>query len=75
MKKTLKYILGIKQLCKLRLKGKHNTVTLLNVYAPTEDKQQFYEDLQTVVDKVPKSDILILYTWSPKCKIRGKTSI
>lgn len=45
------------------------------MYAPTEDKEKFYEDLQTVVDKVPKRDIVILYTWSPKCKISEKTSI
>ena len=51
--------------CKLRIKGKYNNRTLINVYAPTEDKidedkEQFYEDLQSVVDEVPKSDIAII---------------
>ena len=45
------------------------------MYVTTEDKEQFYEDLQTVVDKVPKSDTVILYTWSPKCKIRERRRI
>ena len=67
--RTFKYILGFEtyyeRICKLRIKGKYNTITLINVYAPTEDttdedKEQFYEDLQSVVNKVPKSDIAIL---------------
>jgi hypothetical protein len=38
---------------------------LINAYAPTEDKteeikEQLYDDLQTMVDKVPKSDLIIL---------------
>lgn len=40
-------------------------ITLINVYATTEDKinedkDQVYEDLQIVVDKVPKCDIVII---------------
>jgi hypothetical protein len=27
---------------------------------PTEDKKHFYEDLKSVVDNVPKSDIVII---------------
>jgi len=38
---------------------------LINVYAPTEDhteetKEQFYDNLQYLLDKTPKSDIIII---------------
>jgi hypothetical protein len=38
-------------ICKLRVKGKLCNVTLINIYAPTEDKEkdikeQFYEELR-----------------------------
>ena len=38
---------------------------MINAYAPTEDKteeikKQFYDDLQSMVDKVPKSDLTII---------------
>jgi hypothetical protein len=68
-KKMQKYIILFmaynERLCKLRLKGKFNNISLISVYAPTEDKmeeikEQFYEDLQKVVDSTPKSDIVII---------------
>jgi exonuclease III len=64
MKKIQKHIISYelhnKHLCKLRVKGKYNNITLINAYAPTEDKteeikEQSYDDLQSIVDKVPKS--------------------
>ena len=53
-------------LCKLRIKGKYNNITLINEYVPTEDhtdetKEQFYDNLQYLLDKTPKSDIIIMY--------------
>ena len=54
------------QLCKkIRLKSKYNNLTLINIYAPTEDKmdvekERFYDDLQTVLDRTPKSDTVIV---------------
>ena len=69
MKKIQKYIINFElhneRLCKLRVKKKYNNITLINAYAPTEDKieetkEQFYDDLQSMVDKVPKSDLIII---------------
>jgi exonuclease III len=50
---------------KLRLKDKYNNITLINVYAPTQDhteeiKEQFYNNLQYLLDKTPKNDIIII---------------
>ena len=43
-KKIRKYIINSElhneHLCKLRVKGKYNNITLINAYAPTEDKQR-----------------------------------
>jgi exonuclease III len=68
-KKIQKYIINFDlhndRLCKLRIKGKYNNITLINAYAPTEDKteelkEQFYDDLQCIVDKVTKRDLIII---------------
>ena len=37
----------------------HNSIPKVNMYAPTEDKvdkekEKFYDDLQTVIDRTPK---------------------
>ena len=53
------------RLCKLRIQGNYNNIMLINVYAPTEDhteetKEQFYDNLQYLLDKTPKTDIIIL---------------
>jgi hypothetical protein len=63
-KYTINFELHNKRLCKLRVKGKYN-ITLINAYTPMEDKteeikEQFYDDLQYMVDKVPKSDLIII---------------
>ena len=52
------------RICKIRIKGKYNNITLINVYAPTkghtdEIKEQFYDNLQHLLDKTPKSDTII----------------
>jgi exonuclease III len=69
MKKIQKHIISYElhneRLYKLRVKGKYNNIKLINAYAPTEDeteeiKEQFYDDLQSIVDKVPKSDLTIM---------------
>jgi exonuclease III len=62
MKKIQKYVINFElhneRLCKLRIKGKYNNIMLINAYVPTEDKteeikEQFYDDLRSMVDKVP----------------------
>jgi exonuclease III len=60
LKKIQYYVIGFEpyneQLCKLRIRGKYNNITLINVYAPTEDhteetKEQFYDNLKYLLDK------------------------
>jgi hypothetical protein len=53
------------RLCKIRIKSKYNNLTLINMYAPTEnktdtEKKKFYDDLQTAIDRTPKSDTTIV---------------
>ena len=68
MQKTRTYILGFETynegICKLKIKGKYNNITLINVRTPTldkidEDKEHFYKALQSVVDKVQIGDVVI----------------
>jgi len=52
------------RICKLRIKGKFYTTTLINICTPMEDKEedikeQFYEELQRTQDRVPKHDVTI----------------
>jgi len=53
------------RICKLRIKGKIYYVTLINIYAGTEDKiedinEQFYVELQRTEYRVPKHDVTII---------------
>ena len=53
------------RLCKLRIKGRFNNLITINAHAPTEEKtdeekEKFYEDLQTIHNKIPKHDIVII---------------
>jgi exonuclease III len=52
-------------MCNLRIKGKYHSLSLICVHAPTEDsdntvKEQFFEDLQRIEDRIPKHDATIL---------------
>jgi len=69
MGRTINSVIGFEaineRLCKIRLKGKYNNVTLVNIYAPTEDKadsekENFYEQLQLVIDQIPKIDTTVV---------------
>jgi len=38
-------------------------MTMINMYAPKEDKvdaEKFYDDYQTVIDRTPKSDTILV---------------
>jgi hypothetical protein len=53
------------RLCKIRMKSKYNNMTLINMCAPTEDKtdvekEKVYDDLQTVIDRTPNSDNILV---------------
>jgi exonuclease III len=53
------------RICKLRIKGKFNNLSIVSVHAPTDKKdeegeEKFYEDLQKIHNKIPKHDRVII---------------
>ena len=56
----------------VRFQGKPFNITVIQVYAPTSNAQeaeveQFYEDLQDLLDLTPKKDVLfIIGDWNAK---------
>ena len=56
----------------VRLQGKPFNITVIQVYAPTSNAEeaeveQFYEDLQDLVELTPKKDVLfIIGDWNAK---------
>jgi len=53
------------RICKLRIKGNFYNIPLINIYGPAEDKEedikeQFYEELQRTLDRVPKNDVTFI---------------
>ncbi|CAG9839544.1 unnamed protein product [Diabrotica balteata] len=68
-KRIKNFIIGFKaindRLCILRIKGKFFNISLINVHAPTEEKDEeikdlFYEDLERAYDNCAKNDIKII---------------
>jgi len=68
-KEITKNVMGFEpineRICKIRLKGKYHNITLINIHAPMEEKdddvkKQFYAELQQIQEKVPKHDMLII---------------
>ena len=49
----------------VRFQGKHSIITVIQVYAPTSNAEdaeveQFYEDLQDLLELTPKKDVLFI---------------
>jgi len=65
MKNVIGFEAISERLSKIRIERKYNNLTLINKYDPTGDKteaekEKFYDDLQTTVDRTPKSDTVIV---------------
>ena len=56
----------------VHFQGKPSNITLIQVYAPTSNAEEtevewFYEDLQDLLELIPKKDVLfILGDWNAK---------
>ena len=54
----------------VRLQGKPFNITVIQVYAPTsnaKEAEQFYEDLQGLLELTPKKDVLFITgDWNAK---------
>ena len=54
----------------VRFQGKPFNIMVIQVYAPTsntEEADQFYEDLQDLLELIPKKDVLsIIWDWNAK---------
>jgi len=53
------------RLCSIRIRGETANFTIINIHAPTEEKEEdvkdvYYEELENYIDSVPKQDILII---------------
>jgi len=53
------------KICTIRLKGKFNNITVINVHAPTEEKTEeekdkFYDYFQRTFERVPKHDVVLI---------------
>ena len=61
----------------VRLQGKPFNITVIQVYAPTSNAEeaeveQFYEDLQDLLELTPKKDVLFITgDWSKRRKSRN----
>lgn len=53
------------RLCTLRIQGKYQKITFVNIHAPSEDKdmiikEQFYNELDTIYERIPTYDLKIV---------------
>ena len=58
----------------VRFQGKIFSITVIQVYAPTtnaEEPEQFYDDLQDLLELTPKKDVLfIIGDWNAKEEVK-----
>ena len=58
----------------VRLQGKPFSITVIQAYAPTsnaEEAEQFYEDLQDLLELTPQKDVLsIIGDWNAKGEVK-----
>ena len=57
-------------------KENHSIITVIQVYAPTSNAEEaevelFYEDLQDLLERAPKKDVLfIIGDWNAKVQVK-----
>jgi len=80
-KAVLGYNLKNDRMISVRIQGKPFNTTVIQVYAPTTDAQeaevdQFYEDLQHLLEQTPRKDVLfIIGDWNAKVGSQEITGI
>ncbi|XP_023313011.1 craniofacial development protein 2-like [Anoplophora glabripennis] len=62
---VVQYKLVSNRICLLRLRGKYQKITFLNIHAPHEEadlgsKEEFYNELDRLYEEIPKYDMKIL---------------
>jgi len=53
------------RICKIRLKGKFRSMTVISAHAPTNDKdyqekKRFYEHLEEICNRIPRHDMVTI---------------
>ena len=68
----MQYLDAISKMISIRFRGKPFNIMEIQVYAPTSNAEeakveQFYEDLQDLLELIPKKDVLfIIGDWNAK---------
>src|SRR5436190_19652388 len=62
---VIEFIPISEKICKIRLRGRFRKISMVNIHAPTNDKEEaekdaFYEELMKIVNEIPKYDVEII---------------